>query len=69
VQGEVADDFRGRVFSLYDTVFQACFVVAAIVAALALPDTGKSYPVLIFVAASYATVAAGYAWLTRPAAR
>jgi MFS family permease len=69
VQGEVADDFRGRVFSLYDTVFQACFVLAAFAAALALPDTGKSYPVLIFVAASYATVAAGYAWLTRPAGR
>lgn len=65
----MADDFRGRVFSLYDTVFQACFVAAAAVAAVALPDTGKSYAMLVFVAASYAATPAGYAWLTRPATR
>jgi hypothetical protein len=68
LQAEVADELRGRVFSLYDTLFQACFVAAAVAAAFTLPDTGKSYPVLAFVAAAYATAAAGYAWLTRPAA-
>jgi MFS family permease len=67
VQRQMADDLRGRVFSLYDAVFQVSFVAAAAVAALALPDTGKSYPVLGFVAAAYAAAAAGYAWLTRPA--
>jgi MFS family permease len=66
LQREVADDVRGRVFSLYDAVFQISFAAAAAVAALALPDTGKSYPILVFVAAAYAAAAAGYAWLTRP---
>jgi MFS family permease len=65
VQREVADELRGRVFSLYDTLFHACFVAAALVAALTLPDTGKSYPVLVFVAAGYVTAAVGYAWATR----
>ena len=68
VQREVADELRGRVFSLYDTLFQVTFVAAAVFAALTLPDTGKSYPVLAFVAAGYAAAAAGYAWATRPAA-
>jgi hypothetical protein len=68
VQGEVADECLGRVFSLYDTLFHACFVAAAVVAAFALPDTGKSYPVLGLVATAYAVTAVGYAWATRPAA-
>lgn len=68
VQREVADQLRGRVFSLYDAVFQVSFVAAAGFAALVLPDTGKSYSLLGFVAAAYAATAAGYAWLTRPAA-
>jgi MFS family permease len=68
VQREVADDLRGRVFSLYDAIFQVSFVAAAAAAALALPDTGKSHPVLGVVAAAYASAALGYAWLTRPAA-
>jgi MFS family permease len=69
VQRLVADEFRGRVFSLYDTLFQATFVAAAVVAALALPDTGKSYPVLALVASGYATAAIGYAWATRTPGR
>ncbi|HEY8471903.1 MAG TPA: MFS transporter [Natronosporangium sp.] len=67
IQQEVEDDLRGRVFSLYDAVFQVCFVAAAAMAAVTLPDTGKSHAVLGFVAAAYAVAAAGYAWLTRPA--
>jgi hypothetical protein len=68
VQREVADGLRGRVFSLYDTLFQVTFVATAVFAALTLPDTGKSYPVLAFVAAGYLAAAVGYAWATRPAA-
>ncbi|MPZ25943.1 MAG: MFS transporter [Micromonosporaceae bacterium] len=66
VQRQVPDQLRGRVFSLYDTLFQATFVAAAVFAALSLPDTGKSYPVLAFVAAGYLAAAIGYAWATRP---
>jgi hypothetical protein len=33
-----------------------------LVAAVALPDTGKSYPMAAIVAAGYGAVALGYAW-------
>jgi MFS family permease len=63
-QEQIDDDFRGRVFSFYDTLFSASFVAAAVVAAVALPDSGKSYPMLAFIAAGYALVAIGYAIVT-----
>ena len=37
VQEQVEDDFRGRVFSFYDTLFNVTFVAAAVVAAFLLP--------------------------------
>jgi MFS family permease len=60
VQEQVEDDFRGRVFSFYDTLFNVTFVAAAVVAAFVLPISGKSYPVLAVVAAGYAATAVGY---------
>ncbi|MEU4293167.1 MFS transporter [Kribbella sp. NPDC026596] len=60
LQEHVTDDFRGRVFSFYDTLFNATFVAAAAVAAVALPDNGKSYPMLTVIACGYAAVAIGY---------
>lgn len=65
VQTHVDDAFRGRVFSLYDVLFNVAFVAAAAVAAAALPATGKSYPVLVAVAVGYLATAAGYARATR----
>lgn len=65
VQASVDDVFRGRVFSLYDVIFNAAFVAAAAVAALVLPPTGKSYAVLAVICAGYLATAAGYAALTR----
>ena len=38
----VADDFRGRVFSIYDTVFNVVFVASGVLTALLLPENGKS---------------------------
>ncbi|MFI5593913.1 MFS transporter [Amycolatopsis sp. NPDC051758] len=61
LQAQIADSFRGRVFAFYDALFNATFVAAAAVAALVLPDSGKSYPVLGVIAAGYAVTAAGYA--------
>jgi hypothetical protein len=61
LQRHVTDEFLGRVFSLYDTLFNTCFVGAALVATIVLPDTGKSYPMLTVVVAGYAAVALGYA--------
>jgi hypothetical protein len=49
------------VFSLYDTGFNLTFVVAAVIAAFAVPANGKSYPVLVAISAGYAVIAASYA--------
>lgn len=58
VQETVDDDFRGRVFSVYDTLFNVMYVAAAATAAAALPETGKSYPMLIAIAVCYFLTAA-----------
>ncbi len=60
LQETVEDAFRGRVFSFYDTTFNASFVSAAGLAAVLLPDDGKSYVVLGIVAAGYALTALVY---------
>ncbi len=65
VQTGVDDAFRGRVFSLYDVIFNVAFVAAAAVGAVVLPETGKSYPVLAAIAVGYALTAIGYAAVTR----
>ncbi len=61
VQETVEDAYRGRVFSFYDILFNVSFVSAAAVAALLLPETGKSYAVLAVIATGYAVTALGYA--------
>ena len=43
LQETVEDDFRGRVFSVYDTLFNVTFVVALLVGAFLLPPSGISY--------------------------
>lgn len=65
LQAQIPDQFRGRVFSFYDALFNATFVAAAGTAALVLPDSGKSYPVLAVIAAGYVLTAAGYAIASR----
>ncbi|MEU1122573.1 MFS transporter [Streptomyces sp. NPDC005899] len=63
VQTSVDDSFRGRVFSLYDVLFNLAFVAAAAMAALALPADGRSVVVVLTVAVLYASVAvAMYRW-------
>jgi MFS family permease len=61
VQTHVDDAYRGRVFSLYDVIFNVAFVAAAAVAAVVLPDTGKSYAVVAAIAVGYLLTALGYA--------
>jgi MFS family permease len=65
VQTHVDDAYRGRVFSLYDVIFNVAFVAAAAVAALALPDDGRSYVVLGAVSLGYLLTAGWYATVTR----
>jgi len=60
LQESVEDGFRGRVFSFYDTTFNVSFVSAAAVAAVLLPDDGKSYLVIGVVAGGYALTALTY---------
>lgn len=59
VQTSVDDAYRGRVFSLYDVLFNVAFVGAAGVAALILPPDGRSAPLVLGVAVLYACTAAG----------
>ncbi|WP_031484670.1 MFS transporter [Streptomyces bicolor] len=61
VQTSVEDGFRGRIFSVYDVLFNVAFVGAAGVAALILPPDGRSTPLLVTVAVVYAAVAAAMA--------
>jgi MFS family permease len=67
VQEQVSDDFRGRVFSVYDTLFNVTFVGAAVVAALVLPVTGKSYALVVVVAGGYALTALAFRAAVRKA--
>jgi hypothetical protein len=57
VQSSVDDGFRGRVFSVYDVLFNVAFVGAAAVAALMLPPDGRSAALVITVAVIYGAVA------------
>ena len=61
MQAGVDDEFRGRVFSLYDTCFNLSFVGGAFVAAFILPGNGKSLGVLAAMSVGYLAIAAGYA--------
>jgi MFS family permease len=65
VQVGVDDDFRGRVFALYDTLFNLSFVAAALLAAVALPVSGRSRLAVVLMAAGYAVIAAAYASRSR----
>ncbi|MDR6977009.1 MFS family permease [Streptomyces sp. 3330] len=65
VQSSVEDGFRGRIFSLYDVLFNVAFVGAAAVAALMLPPDGRSRALVVTVAVIYGTVAATMARFER----
>ncbi len=69
VQRQVTDEFRGRVFALYDTLFNLALVVAATLTALVLPDDGYAPVSVVVIAAAYLLTAWGYLQLsaTRPA--
>jgi hypothetical protein len=60
VQESVLDAYRGRVFSVYDMLFNGVFVGAAAVAAVTLPATGRSFSVLAALFAGWALAAVAY---------
>ncbi len=65
VQSSVEDGFRGRVFSVYDVLFNVAFVSAAAVAALMLPPDGRSVPLVLTIAVIYGAVAVALARFER----
>lgn len=65
LQETVDDDFRGRVFSVYDTLFNVAFVAAVVAAAFVLPGSGRSVPLLLLVGAGYLVAVAAYLGLRR----
>ena len=65
VQASVDDAFRGRVFSLYDVIFNVAFVAAAALSAVVLPETGKSYVVIGLICAGYVATALVYGRVSR----
>ncbi len=74
VQAGVDDGYRGRVFSLYDVLFNVAFVAAAATAAAVLPADGRSAVLVGVAVVGYLGTAAGW-WSgtgltsSRPAAR
>ncbi|MFJ3905178.1 MFS transporter [Streptomyces sp. NPDC090025] len=65
VQTSVDDAYRGRVFSLYDVLFNVAFVGAAAVAAAMLPPDGRSTAIVVLVTLIYAAVTIGLARIVR----
>jgi hypothetical protein len=65
IQEQVDDAYRGRVFAFYDMMFNVTFVAGAAISAAFMPVTGKSYPMLVVVAAGYLLTAAGYRVVSR----
>ncbi|MFJ5260651.1 MFS transporter [Streptomyces sp. NPDC088387] len=65
VQSSVDDGFRGRIFAVYDVLFNVAFVGAAGVAALMLPPDGRSVPLVLTIAAVYGAVAVAMARFER----
>ena len=64
LQESIDDDHRGRVFSVYDTLFNVTFVAALLIGAFLLPPSGISYAMLLTVGVGYLLAAAGYARVT-----
>ena len=65
VQQTVDDQYMGRVFSLYDMLFNAAYVLGPAIAVPFLPGSGKSYAVVLIVGVLYLVAAAVYSALTR----
>lgn len=65
VQSRIEDAYRGRVFSVYDVVFNVAFVAAAVVAAVLLPPGGRSLTVVWLAVACWALGGLAYVRATR----
>jgi hypothetical protein len=57
LQRVVGGVYRGRVFVLYDVLFNAVFIAATVLAAIVLPADGRSYVVLVTASLWYLLIA------------
>lgn len=64
-QEHVADAYRGRVFSVSDTLYNLSFVLGLLIGARTLPADGVALPVIFGVGIIYLLAAAGYALAAR----
>jgi MFS family permease len=62
LQEEVDDAYRGRIFALYDMMFNVPYVIGAALSSAFMPPDGRSPAIVGLVAAGYAVAAAAY-WL------
>ncbi len=53
VQSKIDDYFRGRVFAVYDVAVNTAMVTGAVLAALILPASGKSFTVPVLISVAY----------------
>ncbi len=67
LQQRMDDSYRGRVFSIYDMLFNVPYVLGAVAVAQVIPVNGKSYLVIAGVAAGYLVAAAAYGLVSRQA--
>ncbi len=65
VQANVDDDVKGRVFVIYDVIFNMALVLAAVIGAVILPTNGRSITIVVVMAAGYLLVAAAFTWASR----
>jgi MFS family permease len=65
VQSKITDEFRGRVFAVYDVVVNATIVSFSLIAANLLPQSGDSWLVPLLVALTYLWIGAVILRLSR----
>ena len=63
VQAKIDDIYRGRVFAVYDVLVNAAIVSGAVLAALALPTSGKAPIVPLLISFAYIT---SFVFVLRP---
>jgi MFS family permease len=65
IQHSVEDAYRGRVFALYDMLFNVALVLAAVLTAVALPESGHSPASVVVIAVGWAATASAYVTSSR----
>jgi hypothetical protein len=64
VQAHIDDAYKGRVFILYDMIFNAALVLASVIAASVLPADGRSVTIFLGLAVAYLVLAGVFALLS-----